>query len=366
MLEFIEKCRQSFSRCYQSAGEVDHIIGYIVFEVLFFFYYYVKHYFPSTAATVARELVSAGRVEDFEKTQKDIWEWCTFYRYAPWEYSAYRFETKSKEERLKFYSDIERMKFGSIVNNITDWDKLNNKLKTYDLYKDAFRRDMICIRGEWDFSAFEKFCEGKNSFFAKPLVGSLGRNSGLIEIEGKDLHTIFDDLLKIGSYVLEDPIKQCPEMASLNPDSVNTVRIATLLSRDGKDVDILFSYVRCGRKGISVDNSGAGGYLASVDPETGTVFTDGCAKDGTFVKTHPDTGVAFKGFAVPRYEEAKQLVTELAKRLPSVRYVGWDLSVTSEAVVLVEANSFAQMSGCQFSTGIGKADYFESFLRPKK
>jgi hypothetical protein len=367
MLKFIEKCRQSMSLCYQSSNDIDHVLGYVVFKTLFFFYFYFKQYFPSTVDKVAKELVAAGRLTDFKKAKDDIFKWYTFYHYAPWEYAAYHFETKSKEERLKFYSDINRMKFGSIVNNITDWNKLDNKLKAYELYKDAFRRDVLSIKDESDFPAFEKFCENKPAFFAKPLSGSLGRNSDLIKLDPeKDLRVIFDDLLKIGPYILEDPIRQCPELASLNPDSVNTVRIATLLSKDCKNVDILFSYVRCGRKGITVDNSGAGGYLASIDPETGTVITDGCAKDGTFEQIHPDTGVTFKGFTVPRYEEAKALVADLAKRLPSIRYVGWDLSVTEDAVVLVEANSFAQMSGCQFSTGIGKAEYFENFLRAKK
>lgn len=364
MLDFIESCRHSIGICYQSANKFDAVLGDVIFRFLCFCYFYVRHYFPSAAAKVAQELVDSGRSNNFEETKKDILKWYTFYRYEPWEYAAYRFDEKSKEERLSFYSDLDRLRFGSVVNNIIDCKKLDDKFYAYAIYKDAFKRDMIVIKTQSDFPAFEKFCEDKPSFFAKPQGGSYGENSGLIKIEGKDLKTIFDDLLKIGPYVLEDPIEQCPEMASFNPDSVNTVRLATLLT--GDKVDILFSYVRCGRKGITVDNSGSGGYLAAVDPNTGTVITDGCAKDGTFEAIHPDTNVTFKGFTVPRYKEAIELVTNLAKRLPSVRYIGWDLAVTNEAVVLVEANSFAMMSGSQFSTGIGKSEYFESFLHPKK
>lgn len=363
MLKLIENCRHAIGLCYQSKSGFDSFLGQIVFHVLCFCYFYVRHYTPSAAEVVAKELVAAGRAKNLKDAKKDILKWYTCYRYEPWEYAAYRFDEKSKEERLTFYSDLDRLRFGSVVNNIIDCKKLDDKFTAYQIYKDAFRRDMILIKNQEDFPAFEKFCQGKTAFFAKPQGGSYGENSGLIRIDtGESLKDIFNRLLKISSYVLEDPIQQCPEMASFNPDSVNTVRLATLLT--GDKVDILFSYVRCGRKGITVDNSGSGGYLAAVDSKTGQVITDGCAKDGTFVSIHPDTNVTFKGFTVPRYEEAKALVADLAKRLPSVRYIGWDLAVTNEAVVLVEANSFAMMSGSQFSTNEGKAKYFESFLHP--
>lgn len=363
-IKFIESCRYQIGLWYQSKNGFYSFLGKCIFHMLCFFYFYVRHYTPSLAENVAKSLVASGRVNDFEATKKDILKWCTFYRYEPWEYAAYHFENKTKAERLTFYSDLDRLRFGSVVNNIVDCRKLNNKLQAYNIYKDAFKRELICIRREADFPAFQKYCESKDAFFAKPLAGSYGENSGLIKIdEQTDLKKTFDDLIKIGPYVLEDPIKQCPEMASLNPDSVNTLRLTTLLT--GDKIDILFSHIRCGRKGITVDNSGAGGFLASVDPETGMVFTDGYAKGGSFVEIHPDTGITFKGFQVPRFEEAKSLVADLAKRLPSVRYVGWDLAITDGGVVVVEANSFAMMSGCQFSTHTGKKDYFENFINRK-
>ena len=363
--KFKDDCLKVISGWYQSADSITSFIGTVIFKLIWLLYFFTHLYRPSDAAKVAKELVDSKRADDLNKIKNDILNWYTFHQFQPWEFAAYRFEEKSKEERLEFYSDLDRLRFASVVNVLSDCLKLDDKSSAYTIYKDAFRRDMISIKSEDDFSTFERFCENESAFFAKPLGGSYGVNSGLLKIESDtDLKKVFDDLLKIGSYVLEEPIKQCPEMASFNPDSVNTVRLATLLT--GDKVDILFSYVRCGRKGITVDNSGSGGYLAAVDPKTGQVITDGCAKDGSFVQIHPDTGVAFKGFAVPRYEEAIALVTDLAKRLPSVRYVGWDLAVTNEAVVLVEANSFAMMSGSQFSTGIGKAKYYESFLHRKE
>lgn len=362
MIKFIESCRETVSRCYQSQSDFDRVIGKVIFHVLCFCYFFVKNYAPSKANEVAERLLELGRVKDLEQAKKDILNWYTCYRYEPWEYAAYSFEEKTKEERLKFYSDNDRIRFGSIVNNIIDCKILDNKAKTYELYKDAFKRDVILINGEQDFPKFEAFCQGRTIFFGKPITGSYGVKAIKLTPE-TDLKELFAELLKTKLRLFEEPIQQCQEMSSLNPESVNTVRLATLLT--GDKIDILFSYVRCGRKGFSVDNSGVGGFLASVDPETGIVFTDGVSKDGNAFPTHPDSGVTFKGFKVPRYEEAKELVANLAKRLPTVRYVGWDLAVTDQGVVVVEANSFAMMSGCQFSTNTGKKEYFESFLQNK-
>ena len=362
MIEFIESCRRAVSRCYQSSSDFDRVIGKVIFHVLCFCYFFVKNYAPSKAKEVAERLHELGRVNKIDEAKNDILTWYTFYRYEPWEYAAYRFEEKTKEERLSFYSDNDRIRFGSIVNNIIDCKILDNKAKTYELYKDAFKREVILIDGEQDFSKFEAFCQGKTIFFGKPITGSYGVKAIKLTPE-TDIKELFTQLLQTKLRVFEEPIQQCQEMSSLNPESVNTVRLATLLT--GDKIDILFSYVRCGRKGFSVDNSGVGGFLASVDPDTGIVFTDGVAKDGTIVPIHPDSQIPFKGFKVPKYEEAKSLVAELAKRLPSVRYVGWDLAVTDQGVVVVEANSFAMMSGCQFSTNTGKKEYFESFLQNK-
>ena len=48
------------------------------------------------------------------------------------------------------------------------------------------------------------------------------------------------------------------------------------------------------------------------------------------------------GQTIPRWQEAKDLVAELAKIVPDNHYTGWDLALTDMGWVLVEANRRGQ------------------------
>ena len=127
----------------------------------------------------------------------------------------------------------------------------------------------------------------------------------------------------------------------MNPSSVNTVRVVTFLTEDGK-VEIDGAVLRVGAKGSYVDSWRRGGIAAAVDLETGMVgrgIRVGECRGGRWYKKHPDNDVLIEGTILPEWHRVLIHAKQAAVSLPNARWVGWDIVITKEETVLLEGNS---------------------------
>ena len=104
----------------------------------------------------------------------------------------------------------------------------------------------------------------------------------------------------------------------------------------------LHPFLRVGRGESVVDNVGSGGIFANTDAETEIVIMDGVDELGSQYKTHPDTHFQYRGLQIPRWNELLKLEEKLAKVLPTVRFVGFDLALTTKDWMMVEGNNNPQ------------------------
>lgn len=155
-----------------------------------------------------------------------------------------------------------------------------------------------------------------------------------------------------GDYVIQEVIKQHPFMGKLNEDSVNTIRIISLI-KDG-EVKIVFSGVlRFGAKGSRVDNVSSGGSAVYID-SSGRFDGKAVYKGFERCQSIPGYGSEFAGLMVPGYEDAVQLVKKAHVMVSDYRLMHWDIAVDENGrAVLVEAN---------FS--LGSALYFQNVGQP--
>lgn len=157
-------------------------------------------------------------------------------------------------------------------------------------------------------------------------------------------------------WAIQTRVKQHPDMASFNPSSLNTLRIGTFItkpqhgSNDEPEVHLDYACFRVGRAGSNSDNWATGGLLIDIDLETGQLKRGRFAQEfgGAFVDEHPDSKLAFGGLKVPYWDEAIALCLHIAKALPSVRSVGWDVAITEEGPLIIEGN-------CPWSTPLPQA-----------
>lgn len=151
-----------------------------------------------------------------------------------------------------------------------------------------------------------------------------------------DESIIKDHLINCGDVVCEEVLKQHPEMSKLNPTSLNTVRIMTLIFQ-GK-VNVLSSVVRMGMRGKRVDNFTNGGIGCGIK-SNGQLKNVAYDYQANRYDKHP-SGTIFESVTIPNYNECIELVTHLAKQIYAIsRLISWDLAIDESGhPSLVEMN----------------------------
>ena len=284
--------------------------------------------------------IDRGEIPDKEKLVKDMLRMYRRYGFDFDEYLYYRFSSRTLPERLEFVANWEHRGYAWAMNEPKNRWLFQNKWKTYEKYRRFYRREVCCCGP--DAEVFLGFVRRHPRFIAKPLDKATGRGIAIYTAEdrttGEALHKKL--LKKYGGWFLaEELIPQAPETAVFHPASLNTVRVPTI--RTDTETVLYHPLFRMGQHGSVVDNSGAGGIFGVMDAQTGRVFA---AVDelGHVYEKHPETGEQIVGFTIPRWDEAVAFVKELVQVTPENRYTGWDIALTEEGWVLVEANADAQ------------------------
>lgn len=322
-------------------------------------------------ADVIRFYIPEDRIKDgryIRRIKKDMLYSRLAYQITLAQYFIFGFEKLNRVGRLEYVGDHEKIKYTDDLHLTSDlYLTFRNKYKTYEKFKPYYHRDMIEIRGNEDREIFLDFAQKHVRFILKIENEALGNGVALVDQgkEKKSAEEWFDQLLTDGKvHIAEEFIQQSPEMMSLHPSSVNTVRFVTYLKEN--EVMHLFSFLRIGSGGGIIDNATAGGIAAAIDMDTGIVTTPGWREDLTQYLRHPDTGVQIIGMQIPRWEELLKLVDELARIVPEQRYVGWDLALTEDGWVMVEGNDSAMMTAIQMCERKGLRRVFDAAFKDQK
>ena len=121
-------------------------------------------------------------------------------------------------------------------------------------------------------------------------------------------------------------------------------------------------------KNSHVDNIGSGGCAVAVDLATGRLKKFGYMpfkrSGGKRLTEHPLTNTVFENFAIPHFEEAKELVLKAASLMPGLRLIGWDIGIGTTGPVLIEGNSDYDITGSDLmECGYGANTVFRKALK---
>lgn len=296
---------------------------------------------------ICGKLLERNKQLDKETVTEDIW-FCWFaYGFLPEEYICYEFENKSYKERKEFASDVEKSQYVFRMNDISDIQILNDKVKTYQLLKKYYRRDAICIKNTDDYEQYSKFIQKHPVFVKKNSYESTGRSVELVDLssDGRDAGEVFKQIIRDGKHILEERVIQSHYTSALHKSSVNTIRCIAFNTKEG--VVDKYYFMKVGQGGSFIDNGGAGGILVGIDRETGRLNTDGFDEYNKRYVKHPDTGIVFKGYQLPEWNELRALCKELSAKLPKVKFIGWDLAHTDKGWIVIEGNGMSQLIGPQ-------------------
>lgn len=137
--------------------------------------------------------------------------------------------------------------------------------------------------------------------------------------------------------IVQKELVQHKDMAVLNPNSVNTLRIYSVLGLDGH-ATVYSAVVRMGVGNTKLDNYSAGGMACGIS-EDGSLRKYGYSKKGERTETHPSTRTVFEGFRIPSYDKAVALIQKAHPMIPHFRSVSWDIAIDEKGdAILIEAN----------------------------
>lgn len=143
-----------------------------------------------------------------------------------------------------------------------------------------------------------------------------------------------------GVWLVQRRLQQHPDLARLNPSSLNTLRLGTFRRQNG-EVEIVFAKLRIGRAGAQVDAVSKGGYSVTIDPQTGAFASQGHqVPKYSFspASSHADSGLRFADMTYPRWGEVLAMGTAFANGAGNNRFLGWDVAMTVDGPVFVEGN----------------------------
>lgn len=266
------------------------------------------------------------------------------------EYNTYEFWRLNERERMSYLTEKEMKCIYRKVADVNENKWIDNKLMTHLKFAKYMHRDWICPHLV-SYDTFRQFISS-NDCIVKPWDGSLGRGVYLVK-EGceKDLLELYDNCRNNGLMV-EERVQACKEISEFHSQSLNTIRVMTMLKGDRfKVVGCMF---RMGVGNHVVDNGSAGGILAPIDSETGIVTGYGKDKNGNVFIHHPDSGKAIKGFAIPCWNKVLAACKEMATCIPKKVFAGWDVCVLDTGEIeLIEVNSGPNIMGLQTAYGYG-------------
>ena len=138
--------------------------------------------------------------------------------------------------------------------------------------------------------------------------------------------------------IIQDIVKQHQELAKMHPQSLNTVRVYTLMLEDG--VHVLSSSLKMGAGDSRLDNVERNSGIIVGVKENGELMESAYFDlySGKTTDRHPG-GMLLSEIKVPEFDRMIETVKRAAQYTGNFRLVGWDMSVDENGeIVLIEAN----------------------------
>lgn len=262
--------------------------------------------------------------------------WCavryetTFENYSEWD-----FRILKPRERKTYMTDPRSFHLSRRLNDDSQRGIFDDKLQFAERFGPELGREWLDV-SKADDAQLAAFLEGRDRVVTKNPRGVGGNGISVRDVsEITDVAAFREALVAANETLVEALIVQHPDMARLYPKSVNSIRMVTYLDPDGK-VHVLAAALKIGNGG-AIDNFSNGGMYTMLD-DHGRAMHPAADEAARSYAKHPITGVEITGYQVPLYDDALQLVDRLARVVPEMPYIGWDVAITPERAIAIEGN----------------------------
>ena len=312
------------------------------------------HYYRTTVEThnegLAAELTEgwdeSARLEEYRTSVLPYWE--RFGR-RPKRFWFELAGTRDRRMDPRFIpSDLYYMELLPYLNNMQFRFALEDKNSLDMRFHDVKQAKTVCrgVAGEFYDEKMEligredavALCrEHGGELFIKPSLYS-GYGQGIQRFDPADCtdERIAELFSETGSnFIVQEKIRQHPSLASLNPDSVSTIRVLSLFMESR--IHIPNIYVRVGTAGLSHVISGSE-YNVEILPDGG-LYPKVCLDEGQWFDNHKD-GLFDEDLVIPGIDKVLDEARRLHPRVGHFKWIGWDFTLDEEGdPLLIEFNT---------------------------
>ena len=260
--------------------------------------------------------------------------YCGFvYQAGYMDYKLFEMYNMNKEQRQTIITRGINNNFIKTMNNPEHYKIFNNKLLFNKTFDDYLNREWMELSNT-NYDEFLKFVKRHEEIIVKPTNGQCGKGIEKIKVNFKNSKDTFDSLLANGQILIEEVATQVNEINKLHPYSINTLRVVTI------NYKVVTAYIRIGTGKQVVDNFNSGGITTVIDIENGKLNFPAIDKSDNLFEEHPLTKEKIVGISIPNWKEIVKYVETLSRKIPDVKYVGWDICVSDNGPMLIEGNEF--------------------------
>lgn len=265
----------------------------------------------------------------------DMLWWAAFHDTAFIDFYEADFASLTAAERKTFMTSLIQHHIAKKVNDPEAAEVFASKLRFNRRFEQYLGREWLDLT-ESDAAGLHAFAERHPTIIAKVPISREGHGVFRYDTtEITDWQAFYDDLVAKGQLLVEEQIVQHPYLAEYCPGTVNTTRITSYF--DGDKVHLLVRVQKFGRGSVS-DQFSWGGFFTMLDEHGHSVGRGHQGKNDTFYEVHPESGKSIVDFQVPLWDEVVALIDKVAREVPEVPYVGWDVAVGPERPLLIEGN----------------------------
>ena len=269
--------------------------------------------------------------------------WCAVrYGAGYHDYVMFGFYDMDGRHRDTYVTRLRNKKLITLLNDPETADIFDHKTRFNPRFREYLGREFLLV-DEMTFTDFSEFVKGKDHIFAKPDVGESGKGiERLVTADFQSTEELYRYIKNSNFGVIGEMIVQHDDLRRLYPNSVNTLRVVTLLtgSPEHREAQCVYAVIKIGSNGKFVDNLENDGMFCPIDYETGKIIGVGHTSALKTLTHHPDTGVKLEGYQIPYVKEAIALCKKAALEEPEMRLVGWDCAITPDGPVIVEGNDY--------------------------
>ena len=297
---------------------------------------------------------------------REYWPIRRAIRATPREYFRYRlWDTAAPlADRLSFITWADRRPLEAYFNPKADAVRVRSKIQGDDLFRQhglptPARLGVWCPDGTHSDAAdairtrdelmsvlsrasggvvFKRDFGGSGKFV---LVFTAADMNGLQHASGEHwpIDRLLESISAVPPWLVQSRVTAHPELAALaGCDYAATLRLVTCRRESGR-VFLLPATLKLPSTASGVDNFGAGNVAIAVSDD-GVLGRGALRLDGPPIDRHPATGALFEGVTVPQWAAAVEMVRRGHALVPTLRSLGWDVAITPDGPVIIEANTW--------------------------